>query len=154
MAPPTGTHVQFQLDVTRFNQRLAQFVAASMRSAEQVVFEVASDVLGDTQEGWPVAEVDGGLSRAAWWGPRKVGAASYQIGNPVRYAGVIEFGGYPSPGEKTAPFGPVVLPGDFSINQGVYPRQKPAAPLRRALAKHYGAMTAKMQDAHQQAWGH
>ena len=142
--------VQFSMDVQRFSGRLARFIAATGRDADQAVYAVATDVLSDTQIGWPV---DTGVSRAAWWGPRRIGPAAVQIGNPFRYASVIEFGGYPGVGPKTQKFGPSRLPGGFIINAGIFPRQKPAAPLRRALAKHWGEMTKHIRAAHGQQWG-
>jgi hypothetical protein len=151
MAIDPGTWIQFHLDVDHFNRRLTAFAAAHRRAADAVVQDVAGKVLRDTQDGWPV---DSGDSRAAWTEPIRVGPAAYQLRNPLVYAKVIEFGGWPSPAEKTVAFGPVVLPGSFPINQGVYARQVPAAPLRRALSKHYGEMLAQMAEAHQTAWGH
>ena len=153
MAIAQGAFVQFELDVARFNRRLTQFLATTTRDAEQVIFETAAQVLGDTQEGWPVAEVDGGASRAAWWGPRKVAALAYQIGNPLIYSKVIEYGGYPGPGAKTERFSGTRLAGGFTINPGVFPRQKPQAPLRRALAKNYGELGKAIKASHQQHWG-
>ena len=144
--------IRFELDVARFNRRLTQFVTASERDARQIVYETALDVLSDTVAGWPVAP-QSGISRASWWGPRAVGSSAFQIGNPWRYSLVIEFGGYRGVGPKTRRFGPSVLPGSFAINQGIYPRQKPAAPLRRSLAKHYGDMVVKLKGTHQRQWG-
>ena len=138
------------LDTARFNARLRQFVTAHERGADRVVFETAVQVLGDTQATWPV---DSGASRAGWYGPRKVGPAHYQIGNPFRYALTIEYGGWNSPGPKTERRAGERLTGDFQINPGVYARQSPSAPLRRALAKNYGEMTQKLKALHQQQWG-
>ena len=146
-------HVAIILDTARFSARLAQFAAATGRDTEQVVFEVAAQVLGDTQAGWPVAEIDGGASRAAWWGPRRIGPLAVQIGNPLIYAKVIEYGGYPGVGPKTERFSGTRLTGSFPINPGVYPRQKPQAPLRRALSKTYGTMGKAIKASHQQHWG-
>ena len=145
-----GKMAAFQLDVARFNRQLTRFVHASQDDAEQIVYAIASDVLTDTKIGWPV---DTGLSRAAWWGPRKIGPATFQIGNPMGYAHVIEFGGYQGVGPKTHQFGPERLRGGFTVPGGIYPRQRPAAPLRRALATHWGRMTDELKASHARRWG-
>ena len=140
----------FHLDVARFNQRLSQFLRQTQGDAERTVFETALDVLSDTVTGWPR---DTGISADSWWGPQRVGPAAFQIGNPWGYARVIESGGYRGVGPKTHRFGPQVLTGGITIPAGIYPRQKPAAPLRRALAKRYGAMSAGIRRSHQRHWG-
>ena len=43
--------------------------------------------------------------------------------------------------------------GGFTIGPGVYPRQKPQAPLRRALAKSYGEMGKAIKASHQSSGG-
>mgnify|MGYP001612339216 CR=1 FL=1 len=142
--------VNITFDTARFNQRLQQFLNATTREAEKVVFEVAAKVLGDVQQSWPV---DTGVSRAAWYGPRKMTPLAYQIGNPIRYATTIEYGGFGGPGPGTVRFGPATLPGNFVINQGNYSRKVPAAPLRRALSKNYGELTTRVATLHRQHWG-
>lgn len=86
----------------------------------------------DIIEGWPV---DTGASRAAWQGPTKVGEAHYRLRNDYDYAGVIEYGGYPGVGPKTERVGAHVLPGGVAVNGGIYPSQRPAAPVRQAISK-------------------
>lgn len=147
MAEPS---VQFKLDTERFNRRLQAFVRRTEAAADRIVQRTALGVLRDTLIGWPV---DTGASRAAWQGPFKLGPAVYQISNPIRYASALEYGGYKGVGPKTERFGPATLPGGFTINAGIYPRQRPAAPLRRALAKHYGEITKELKALHQQTWG-
>lgn len=145
-----AAHVAITFDTARFSARLARFVASQTREAEQVVFGVATTVLGDTVVGWPV---DSGQSRAGWWGPRKVGPFHYQIGNPFRHSGIIEYGGWANPGPKTDRLPGERLSGGFAINPGVYARQKPSAPLRRALAKSYGEMGKQLKASMRQQWG-
>jgi hypothetical protein len=128
-------------DDAAFRARLNYYVAQFPADAERVVFKVATRVLADIQVGWPV---DTGASRAAWIGPRQIAPLTYQLSNPFVYARVIEYGGYPSPGAKTAPAGGETLPGGIAINAGVYPRQRPAAPVRRALSKAYGVMGSEL----------
>ena len=82
--------------------------------------------------GWPV---DTGVSRAAWQGPIKEGFAQYSLRNNVVYSPVIEYGGYRGVGAKTAELGAQFLPGGIQINGGIYPTQRPAAPVRQALSK-------------------
>lgn len=86
----------------------------------------------DIVEGWPV---DTGASRAGWQGPTKVGHAHYRLRNDYDYAAVIEYGGYPGVGPKTERVGSHVLPGGVAVNGGIYPSQRPAAPVRRAISK-------------------
>ena len=142
--------ITLHLDTARFNARLREFVTAVERGADRVVFATAVEVLGDTQVDWPV---DSGISRAGWWGPKKIREAEYQIGNPFRRSLVIEYGGWPNPGPKTERRAGERLTGGFQINPGVYARQSPSAPLRRALAKNYGRMTQELQKLHREQWG-
>lgn len=83
-------------------------------------------------EGWPV---DTGASRAGWQGPTKVGEGQYRLRNDYDYAPTIEYGGYPGVGPKTERVGSHVLPGGIAVNTGIYPTQRPAAPVRRAISK-------------------
>jgi hypothetical protein len=126
-----------------FQARLQRYIAQFPEQAEQAVFKVAARVLADTKVGWPV---DTGFSRAAWVGPRRVGALEYQLSNSAPYAAVIEYGGY-NLGPKTAPAGGETLPGRIYVNRGNYPRQRPAAPVRRALSKNYGVMGEELKKA-------
>jgi hypothetical protein len=125
-----------------FTQRLSAYAAQVGENAEQAVFEVAADVLADIRIGWPV---DSGDSRRAWIGPRKIAPLTYQLSNPYPYARVIEYGGYPGVGPKTSRYGGSSLPGGIAINPGIYPIQRPAAPVRRALAKAYGQIGKRLQ---------
>jgi hypothetical protein len=142
--------VQVMFDLTRFTGRLAQFIATTGLRADEAVLGVATEVLAFTIRGWPVDE---GISRAAWFGPVKVGAAAYQIGNPIHYARIIEYGGYRGVGPKTAAFGGTALPGGLTINAGIYPTQRPEAPLRRALAAAYGRMGTAIGAHLHATWG-
>ena len=139
-----------QLDTARLAQRLAQFLATTTEDAERIVAGVALQVLADTQAGWPV---DSGASRAGWAGPRQMAPLAYQISNSFRYAPIIEYGGCVSPGAKTEYFPGELLDGTIQINPGVYSRQVPAAPLRRALAKSYGEISQRIAESHAQQWG-
>jgi hypothetical protein len=133
--------IALQWDDTAFRGRLNRYVAQFPAEAEKVVFKVATRVLSDIKVGWPV---DTGASRAGWVGPRQIAPLTYQLSNPFVYARVIEYGGYPSPGAKTAPAGGETLPGGIVVQSGIFPRQRPAAPVRRALSKNYGVMGAEL----------
>ena len=127
----------------RFNAQLARLVQQMPAQADRVVFTVAQEVLSSIKRGWPV---DTGVSRNAWIGPTKVAPAAYQLSNPYIYARVIEYGGYPGVGPKTERTGGETLPGGFDVNAGVYPVQVPHAPVRRALARHYGQIAQKLGE--------
>lgn len=111
---------------------LERFSKRARTSADQGAQREASILLDDIQSGWPV---DTGASRAAWSGPFKVADGHYRLTNPMVYAAVIEYGGYPSPGPKTAQVGPQILPGGIQVGGRVYPTQKPVAPVRQAMSK-------------------
>lgn len=134
----------------RLSAALQRLITVTEHQADQVVAEVATAVLADIVDGWPV---DSGVSRAAWWGPRKVGPAQYQLGNPTLYAATIEYGGYPGIGPKTEAGGGENLGHDIVTNRGIYPKQKPAAPVRRALAKHAGEISEKLAAVQQHSFG-
>lgn len=115
---------------------LAQLVRSYGEKCIAQVDEVArleaGELRDDIIEGWPV---DTGASRAGWQGPTKVGVAHYRLRNDYDYAAVIEYGGYPGVGPKTEQVGSHVLPGGVAVNGGIYPSQRPAAPVRRAISK-------------------
>lgn len=99
-----------------------------------------ADMRDDIVQGWPVGDRDGSRdeiahSRDAWEGPIKVGHAHYRLTNPYVYAPVIEYGGYPGVGPKTERVGAQVLPGGIAVNGGIYPSQRPAAPVRQAMSR-------------------
>ena len=124
--------VTMTIDITTFNARIHRYIQASGREADATVLEIATEVLADTVEAWPV---DSGASRAAWWGPTRIAPASYQIGNPYVYAKLLEYGGYEGVGPKTVRFGGTTLPGGQNINAGIYSSQVPAAPSTTCISK-------------------
>lgn len=111
---------------------LERFSKRARESTDQGAQREAAILLEDIQDGWPV---DTGASRAAWSGPFKVAEGHYRLINPMVYAPVIEYGGYPSPGPKTAQVGAQLLPGGISVGSGVYPTQRPVAPVRQAMSR-------------------
>ena len=111
-------------------------------SVDQIVFEETGLLRDDVVVGWPV---DRGVSRSGWSFPEKVGEAHYKISNPYLYSAVIEYGGYPGVGPKTERVGASVLEGGIQINAGIYPKQRPAAPVRRGLSKRWLSLTRKIQ---------
>jgi len=105
-----------------------------------VAKEQAEQMKNDIVKGSPIDNTAGkgnlhGHFRDAWQGPDRVGHAHYRVKNLTVYGPVIEFGGYPGVGPKTEHVGGETLPADFQINAGIYPSQKPAAPMRRGLSK-------------------
>jgi hypothetical protein len=114
---------------------LAQLVykyGQKIRSKMDDVAKREAGELGDEiVRGWPV---DTGASRAAWEGPSKVGDAHYRLSHNLDYAGVVEHGGYPGVGPKTEQVSAHVLPGGIAVNGGIYPSQRPAAPVRRGIS--------------------
>lgn len=108
--------------------------------ADEVTRVEAGHLRDEIIKGWPV---DTGASRAAWQGPTKVGHAHYRLRNDIDYAATIEYGGYPGVGPKTERIGAHVLPGGVEVGGGIFPKQKPAAPVRRAISKR----TLPLKDA-------
>lgn len=85
----------------------------------------------DIIKGWPV---DSYASRGGWQGPLKI-VGGYELRNDYPYAPTIEYGTYPGVGPKTVEVGSTTLPGGIEVNAGIYPSQRPAAPVRQALSK-------------------
>lgn len=127
-------------DLTRLLTRYAIRVA---RDLDEVIRDMAYELLNDILLHWPV---DSGLSRAAWQGPYRVSYAHWRVVNAIPYAIVIEFGGYPGVGPKTAEEGGTSLPGNVNINPGIYPIQKPSAPVRRALSRAIVRIKAEIEN--------
>lgn len=114
------------------SQLLQSYGNRVISQLDDIARQQAVEMHADIVEGWPV---DTGASRAAWQGPSKVGHAHYRLRNDYDYAAVIEYGGYPGVGPKTERVGSHVLPGGVAVNGGIYPSQRPAAPVRRAISK-------------------
>lgn len=118
------------------SKTLAQLVRSYGEKCISQMDDIARDEAGllrdDVIKGWPV---DTGASRAGWQGPTKVGHAHYRLRNDYDYAPTIEYGGYPGVGPKTEKVGSHVLPGGVAVNAGIYPSQRPAAPVRQAISK-------------------
>jgi len=110
--------------IDRFQRRAEARFDEEMRKEAGLVRE-------DIITGWPI---DTGASRAGWQGPIKI-VGGYQLRNDYPYASTIEYGTYPGVGPKTVAVGSTTLPGGININKGIYPSQRPAAPVRRALSK-------------------
>lgn len=117
---------------------LSQLVQQYGRRVVDQADEVASSETGQLRDeivkGWPVGP-NSGASRAGWQGPTKIGHAHYRLRNGYDYAPTIEYGGYPGVGPKTERVGSHVLPGGIEVNSGIYPSQRPAAPVRRGISK-------------------
>jgi hypothetical protein len=135
--------MQLEWNDTAFRARLQRYIDAFPGQAEETVAKVALRVLADIKVGWPVLT---GLSRASWLGPRKVAPLTYQLSNALIYSKIIEYGGYHL-GPKTIPAGGETLPGNIMVQRGIFPRQRPAAPVRRALSKAYGVMGEELKKA-------
>lgn len=113
-------------------QLVAEFATKTKRDLDEVTREQAGELRDDIIKGWPV---DTYASRNGWQGPTKIGHAHYQLRNDYPYAVTIEYGGYPGVGPKTSRVGSFVLPGGIEVNGGIYPTQRPAAPVRQAVSK-------------------
>lgn len=142
--------VKITFDLTRFNARLTRYIRATEQEADAATLALATDVHADVVETSPV---DTGELRASWWGPRRIGPATYQIGNPTPQAKAVEYGTWPNPGPLTHRYGGEALPGGLSVNAGVYSNKAPEAPLRRALAANYVKMGDRMKAALKTHWG-
>lgn len=112
---------------------IMQKVSRTARAkADQDMRQESALLKSDIQGGWPV---DTGASRAAWSGPLRVAEGHYRLINSMSYAATIEYGGYPVVGPKTAQVGAHTLPGGISVGGGIYPTQKPVAPVRQAMSR-------------------
>ena len=141
--------VSIALDVTRFNRRIARYIAASGQDVEAATLQVATEVLADTVEAWPV---DSGASRAAWWGPRRIAPAAFQIGNPVVYAKVLEYGGYRGVGPKTEARGGTQLAGVGAVAPGIFSTQA-HAPLQAGVERELSTARAVVKSGTEEELG-
>ena len=145
---PSKVFMRTKID--EFERNIQAFIRRNEQATDRIVLKVASNVLASIQEGWPV---DTGVSRAAWRGPVRIASARYRLSNPVRYAPVIEYGGYPGIGPKTERIGPVTFPGGLRVGSGIYPTQRPHAPVRRALSRHRRDIRNEIQQEMDRTWG-
>lgn len=122
---------QITQDITSLILLYAQKVQADV---DPVMRQKGGDLRTYAVEGSPV---DTGAFRAAWQGPTKLGHAHYEVRNETDYGPIIELGGYRGVGPKTSEQGGETLPGGIPIGPGIYPTQRPAAPMRRAVSRVY-----------------
>lgn len=121
---------------------IRSYAAQVEQSVDEVTREQTSKLRDDIIQGWPV---DTTASRAAWQGPIKIADGHYELRNEIPYTVVIEYGGYPGVGPKTARQSAQALPGGVEINGGIYPTQRPAAPVRQALSKRSLELTRQLE---------
>lgn len=126
------THQTIGAATKKLNALLYRKIEKTKRDADAVVREQAYLLYNYIVENWPV---DTGFSRASITPPERIGFAQYRIRITAEYAVIIEYGGYRGVGPKTAQESGITLPGGISINSGIYPIQKPHAPVRRGLAR-------------------
>lgn len=127
-------------------ERLTSLIQAFGEQKKDEVDAIMREETGllrdDIIRGWPV---DTYASRGGWQGPYRVGEAHYQLRNEYPYAVTIEYGGYPGVGPKTAQQGAQVLPGGVEVNGGIYPTQRPAAPVRQGLSRRWLSLQRKLK---------
>jgi len=111
---------------------IRDYAKGTIEDVDKEFLHQATLLRNDIVRGWPV---DTGASRAGWQGPIRRGYAHYEVVNNFVYAPIIEFGGYPGVGPKTQFAGGVANAERIDFNPGIYPTQKPPAPVRRALSK-------------------
>lgn len=140
--------VQFDIDTRSFTQAMRRFAERSELGGERVLRMTALSVQTDVTDHWPR---DTGQS-AGKWQVRRLSREEYELRNRAPYAVTIEFGGYPGVGPKTVRLGPQRLAEGIVTNAGIYPKQKPAAPLRRALARHQRMFEGETADMLQREW--
>lgn len=144
-----GMHLDWTKGLAVWNQALSRFATQVEHTIDQTVRATAIRVLDLIKTMWPV---DTGVSRAAWWGPQRLGPAWYQIGNPTPYAITIEFGLYTGVGPRTEAIGAIALGnGMYMTDAGIFSTQA-HAPVRRALADVAEAFQTELAGAVRQAW--
>ena len=132
MAQQRNKHINFTVDTASFARTLTRISQRTERDLDTEVLTSTAELKAGVQKGWPRLT---GTSVGAWEGPLRFGRLHWGIRNSVVYAHVIEFGGYPGVGPKTIQFAGEILADGIVVNEGIYPRQKPAAPVRRNLAQ-------------------
>jgi len=131
-----------------FGSILGKYVSRVEASSKQVLRQEIGTLRDVILELWPV---DTFASRGGWQGPIPIEGLSGEIGfllkNEFDYAAVIEFGLYPGVGPKTALQPTTILPGEQTIHRGIFPTQKPHAPVRRALSRRFLALNRALANA-------
>lgn len=132
-------HVTKQL-----NALLTRKVEKTKEDADALVLKHAYLLYNYIVENWPV---DTGFSRASITPPERIGFAHYRIRITAAYAIIIEYGGYRGVGPKTAQEGGIILPGGIQIGPGIFPIQKPYAPVRRGLSRIMVSLEKDLKEA-------
>lgn len=114
--------------IETIHQRVLQ---RSEKTADQRAQRDINIWMRKTAENWPV---DTGYSRASIEIPERIALAYWRFRITALYANVIERGLYPGVGPKTSQEGPEDFGEGVQVGRGIYPTQKPFAPLRRAKA--------------------
>jgi hypothetical protein len=138
-----------------FTVNTRQFIAAfnragldAERAIDRELFGTASDVLDNIVD---LSPVDTGFFRAGWRGPargaRFPSILEWVLTNPTPYAATIEFGGYKGVGPKTRREPAQVFPGGIRVGAGIFPTQKPHAPVRRSLSRTRDVLLVRLLNA-------
>lgn len=123
-----------------FGRVARNFATATERDFDQELAAGASRIESELDRTWPR---DTGYSIGRFK-LSKIQRGHYRLTNDAPYSNVIEFGGYPGVGPKTVRVGAVQLAPGVRINAGIYPKQKPAAPVRRAMARERREITPRL----------
>ena len=98
--------------------------------------------------------VDSGDLKASWSQATQAGdALTWQVSTDVYYAPILEYGGYRTPGPRTARLGGGDLGAGFMAGAGVYSLQAPLGWVRRALAGTVQPFRVRLREVLRQAWG-
>lgn len=111
---------------------LQKYAQETKQNVDKVVEDQIKLFKSDTEAGWPT---DTFFSIESIGEPEHVAFAHWRFRITAPYAGVIEYGGYPGVGPKTSQQAGTILPGGIAVGGGIYPTQRPSAPVRRALSK-------------------
>lgn len=142
--------IRIQTNAAAYKRTLRRFVARVERDLDNLVQQAMLLMLRRIQQSWPV---DTGISRLSWSTPRRRAPRDWELVNNAKYASVIEFGGYPGVGPKTVALGAEQLAGDISVGSGIFPKQRPSAPVRRAQAAAVPELQRGVQQVVRRAWG-
>lgn len=141
--------IRIEIDAQSYIRALERFADTVERDLDILAQQSLLLALRRIQQGWPV---DSGISRLSWSTPRRRGPRDWEIINTARYAAVIEFGGYPGVGPKTVALGGEQLPGDIRIASGIFPSQRPSAPVRRSQSAAVPEIRRDVEQVLRRAW--
>jgi len=134
-----------------FARRIATFLRQTDQDTRHTLAFIALRVRSSIIRRTPVGATH--RLQRGWKAPVQVDQFTMKITTSVPYAPILEYGGYPGVGPKTAALSARELGHGLRAEAGIYSLQAPHGMVRRGLAENAGYLLEEIRTSHQRRWG-